>query len=286
MPSPDLHQCRVFGAPWPGVYGVQTDSARSFGRHTHGSFGIGWLQAGAQRSASGRGLVEAFAGDLLAHNPGEVHDGRPLGSASRRWSMLHLEPAVLAGMTEGQTQIELLRPVMRDARLQQSLARALHRLQRWQVPVGSDAAAALERLACEEALTQACGLLLARHATVAPARQDMGEMRRVRERLADDCLQVPTLDELASLAGLGSKYQLLRCFARVYGLPPHAWLLQQRAERARQLIGAGAVLVDAALAAGFADQSHMTRVLVRQFGYTPGAWRQAMGWGLVVRDRA
>ena len=270
MPAPDLHQCRVFGAPWPGVYGVQTDSARSFGRHTHGSFGIGWLEAGAQRSASGRGPVEAFAGDLLAHNPGEVHDGRPLGQVSRRWSMLHLEPAVLAGMAEGRTQVELLRPVMRDARLQQALVRALQRLQHWHAHDTS-------RLACEEALAQACGLLLARHATAAPARDGTGALQRVRERLADDCLQVPTLDELARLAGMGSKYQLLRGFARVHGLPPHAWLLQQRAERARQSIGAGAVLADAALAAGFADQSHMTRVFVRQFGYTPGAWRQAMG---------
>lgn len=268
MSAPDQHQCRVFGAPWPGVYGVQTDSARSFGRHMHGSFGIGWLEAGAQRSASGRGQVEAFAGDLLAHNPGEVHDGRPLGQVSRRWSMLHLEPAVLAGMADGQGQVELLRPVMRDARLQQALVRALQRLQHWQT---HDAG----RLACEEALAQVCGLLLARHATVAPARAEMGALQHVRERLADDQLQVPTLDALARLAGMGGRYQLLRCFARVHGLPPHAWLLQQRAERARQLIAAGAVLADAALAAGFADQSHMTRVFVRQFGYTPGAWRQA-----------
>lgn len=268
MSAPDQHQCRVFGAPWPGVYGVQTDSARSFGRHMHGSFGIGWLEAGAQRSASGRGQVEAFAGDLLAHNPGEVHDGRPLGQASRRWSMLHLEPAVLAGMADGQGQVELLRPVMRDARLQQALVRALRRLQHWQ-------AHDTGRLACEEALAQVCGLLLARHATAAPARAETGALQRVRERLADDQLQVPTLDALARLAGMGSRYQLLRGFARAHGLPPHAWLLQQRAERARQLIGQGAVLADAALAAGFADQSHMTRVFVRQFGYTPGAWRQA-----------
>lgn len=268
MSAPDQHQCRVFGAPWPGVYGVQTDSARSFGRHMHGSFGIGWLEAGAQRSASGRGQVEAFAGDLLAHNPGEVHDGRPLGQVSRRWSMLHLEPAVLTGMADGQGQVELLQPVMRDARLQQALVRALRRLQHWQA---HDAG----RLACEEALAQVCGLLLARHATAAPARAETGALQRVRERLADDQLQVPTLDALARLAGMGSRYQLLRGFARAHGLPPHAWLLQQRAERARQLIGQGAVLADAALAAGFADQSHMTRVFVRQFGYTPGAWRQA-----------
>ncbi|RYF38322.1 MAG: helix-turn-helix domain-containing protein, partial [Comamonadaceae bacterium] len=59
----------------------------------------------------------------------------------------------------------------------------------------------------------------------------------------------------------------------------HAWLLQLRAERARGLIGQGAPLVQAAAASGFADQSHMTRVFARQFGFTPGAWRRAVAAG-------
>lgn len=76
------------------------------------------------------------------------------------------------------------------------------------------------------------------------------------------------------MAGI-SKYQVLRRFQKAYGLPPHAWLLQQRAERARRLIRDGSGLALAATSAGFADQSHMTRVFVRQFGFTPGAWRRA-----------
>ncbi len=266
MPAP-AHQCLVLPSPWPGVHGVVTESARDFGRHTHGTFGIGWLQAGAQRSASACGQVEAFAGDVLSHNPGEVHDGHPLGAGSRRWSMLQLEPAVLAALADGRGDLAVVRPVIRDTPLQQALARALWHLPRWQA---HDAA----RLACEEALAHACGLLLAAYASVVPAVAPPGDLRRVRERLADDLLQVPTLDELATLAGLG-KYQLLRRFARVYGLPPHTWLLQQRTERARRLIRDGAALADAALAAGFADQSHMTRLFARQFGYSPGAWQAA-----------
>jgi len=31
-------------------------------------------------------------------------------------------------------------------------------------------------------------------------------------------------------------------------------------------------LVDAAIAGGFADQSHMTRLFVRSYGYTPGRY--------------
>jgi AraC-like DNA-binding protein len=76
------------------------------------------------------------------------------------------------------------------------------------------------------------------------------------------------------MAGL-SKYQLLRRFEKAYGVPPHAWLRQQRAERARGHIRDGYGLAQAAASCGFADQSHMTRIFVRQFGFTPGAWQRA-----------
>nr|WP_316638837.1 AraC family transcriptional regulator [uncultured Roseateles sp.] len=268
------HHCRVLGSPWPGVYGVQTDSARHFGRHWHGTFGIGLLERGAQRSASGRGAVEAFAGDLITSNPGEVHDGRPLGDAPRRWHMLHLDPDVIAAMAApgwSLLDVEWTRPVIQDARLRAALRRLMGQMELWSTGRASTDA---DRLACEESLVQTCGLLLDRHSTAAPVEDAGGDIARVRERLADEVPDAPTLTELAAMAGL-SKYQLLRRFTQAYGLPPHAWLQQQRVERARRLIRDGDDLATAALASGFADQSHMTRLFGRQFGFTPGAWQQA-----------
>ncbi|MCM5681815.1 AraC family transcriptional regulator [Schlegelella sp. S2-27] len=269
-----LHRSRVLASPWPGVYGTHIDSSRHFGRHSHATYGIGVLEDGAQRSASGQGIVEARAGDLIATNPGEVHDGRPLGGPSRRWRMVYLEPPVLAAMAGGGAAgqgLELTRPVIRDPRLTPALVRLLDRVAAWNGGSRSPA----DALACEEALVHACGLLLARHATAVLPDDAAADVSAVRDRLADELLDPPTLAELAAMAGL-SRYQLLRRFARVHGLTPYAWLLQQRAERARHLIGSGAPLVDAAAAAGFADQSHMTRVFTRQFGFTPGAWQRGV----------
>jgi AraC-like DNA-binding protein len=102
------------------------------------------------------------------------------------------------------------------------------------------------------------------------------ELGLVRERLVDDLQRTPSLAELATLAGV-SRFQLLRRFEEAHGAPPHAWLLSQRAERARAAIRAGTPLAQAAADCGFSDQSHMTRVFVRQYGVTPGAWRGAPG---------
>ncbi len=133
-------------------------------------------------------------------------------------------------------------------------------------------------LACEEALVHTCALLLCRHANAqrlhATGAGVSAEVRRVRDCLADTSQAPPTLTQLAALVGLG-KYQLLRQFTQAYGLPPHAWLLQQRAEHARHRVLRGASLAEAAADCGFADQSHMTRIFARQFGFTPGAWQKA-----------
>lgn len=276
MKAPPDHHCRVFGSPWEGVYCTHIESARHYGRHWHATYGLGLLEHGAQSSASGRGQVDAYAGDLITTNPGEVHDGRPLGGPSRRWRMVYLDPGVIASMKDhpgssAAPDVELTRPVIKDIRLSRALQRLIGRLEDWSAgrcPTSADV------LACEESLVQACALLLDRHATVSPVREVRGDARQVRDRLADDLLNPPTLTDMAIMAGL-SKYQLLRRFEETYGVPPHSWLLLQRAERARCLIQDGLSLAQAAASCGFADQSHMTRIFVRQFGFTPGAWRSA-----------
>ena len=54
------------------------------------------IRAGAQVSHSGRGRVEAGPGHVITVNPGEVHDGAPVGDGMRAWQMLYLDPGVIA----------------------------------------------------------------------------------------------------------------------------------------------------------------------------------------------
>ena len=267
-PAPD-HRCRVLLSPWPGVYAVETWSARHYGRHSHGTYGFGVLDAGAHRSSSDRRTFDAFAGDILATNPGEMHDGRPLGGPTRRWHTVYLDPEVLSAIGGLATvgDVRITRAAFADAALQRAVRDLLGKLEDWQQ--GSR-----DALACEEALVQACGLLLARH-TTAPVHHEADVcITQARQRLSDELAEPPSLAELAAQAGV-SRFQLLRRFARVHGCTPHAWLTQQRSERARSLIAGGTSLSETAAACGFADQAHMTRLFTRQFGFTPGAWQRA-----------
>jgi AraC-like DNA-binding protein len=273
MAAEPAHRCRVLASPWPGVYATDTDSARHYARHWHATYGFGFMEAGAHRSASGHGAVDAFAGDIVATNPGEVHDGRPLGGPSRRWCTVYLAPEVVASVAaEGGhgADVAFEQAAFADPGLRSALLALRAQLRAW-----ADGAAPAGALALEEALVHACGLMLRDHSTASLAPHDGAEaLPRVLERLAEPGGAAPSLAELAALAGLG-RFQLLRRFRRAYGITPHAWWLQQRAERARVLIARGMAIADAAAAAGFADQSHLHRVFTPRYGFTPGAWRQA-----------
>lgn len=265
-PSPP-HRCTVFASPWLGVYATVTDSARHFERHSHATYGFGVMERGAQHSASGRGAVIASAGDVMTTNPGEVHDGRPHAVASRCWRMIHVPVRFLADVTGAPQDVAITRPVMTDSGLARSTQRVVSLLERWAVGESS----ALE---CEEAMVAACSRLLERHGTCrVPPPVAAAELRSVRDHVLGDLSNEPTLAELATTAAI-SRFQLLRQFRRAYGLTPHGLLQQERAEHARELIGRGRSLADAAAASGFSDQSHMTRLFTRQFGFTPGAWQR------------
>ncbi len=288
------HRVQVLSSPWPGVYGTVIESGLSFGKHSHATHGLGLIEAGAQTSASGRGVVDACAGDLIATNPGEVHDGRPRGGRTRRWKMVYFEPAVLTSLaldSDTTRDIEITQPVIQDAVLARALKRLLAQLEMWasveQEHTSGGTPSKLRALASEEALVQTCVLLLNAHTAVPTIARALDSAQRgetskshamnlIRERLADDLLNPPTLNELAALAGL-SKFQVLRRFHQAHGLPPHAWLMWQRTEHARGLVRSGVTLADAAASSGFADQSHLHRCFVRHFGFTPGAWQRAFG---------
>lgn len=245
-----------------GVHAVLMHSARGFGRHWHGSYGFGVMDEGGHVSASGRGQVHAVAGDVITVNPGEVHDGFPLSSQPRRWRMIHVSHGAMAAMLDVDGH-EFTRPVLDDPRLRAAID---HVFRRWDDPSGP--------ALWEEALANACGLLVRQHGNRRLGDGPPTRLDRVRECLLDQMDAPPSLADLAGLAGL-SRFQLVRQFARGHGLPPFAWLRQHRLRRAQALIAQGMPLGEAAAACGFADQSHLHRLFSRCFGFTPGAWRDA-----------
>jgi AraC-like DNA-binding protein len=211
---------------------------------------------GAQRSWSGVGQVEASAGDAIFCNPGEMHDGIPLEGKVRGWRIIYFDPALINRELEGElgSGIEVVRPVARDPLLAQNFARLFVCL----------SSAHPDPLAREENLIRSLICILRRHGSRRPSYSSSRSPSVAKAvRRLDSVVDAPvSLAELAALTGV-SRFQLLRAFVREIGTTPHAYLIQRRVCVARQLLATGEIPAQAAIAAGFADQSHMTRAFVR-----------------------
>lgn len=100
---------------------------------------------------------------------------------------------------------------------------------------------------------------------------DRPALMRVRDVLTEQHDVNISLHALAQLAGL-SPYHLCRSFRAVFGLSPHAYHLQVRIDRAKQLLARGVPLGETAHRTGFADQSHFGRHFRRHVGTSPGRY--------------
>jgi AraC family transcriptional regulator len=101
------------------------------------------------------------------------------------------------------------------------------------------------------------------------------QQRRAKELMREHVSDGISLAEISDACGL-SPSAFVRAFKKSSGITPYQWLLSRRIERAVQLLEEdGLPLVEVAIAAGFADQSHFTRTFGRKMGVSPGAYRRS-----------
>jgi AraC-like DNA-binding protein len=265
---------RFHSSPLAGIDAMAAATTRTFPRHTHDQYGMGVIDSGGHASSSDRGQVVAAPGSLIFVNPGEVHDGRPIGRRARSWRMLYLDPTLLeelrADVLDGANpSFTFAAPVFVDEILRRLFDAAFaHAAAKDGFRDAMEWETALLRLAARVEVN-----------STARSRSSVGpapSIRRVRDRIDADPSARLTLARLAGEVGL-SRFQLLRGFARELGLTPHAYILQRRIALARRLIRAGRALAEAAVAAGFYDQSHLNRCFTRQFGVTPSRYASGDG---------
>jgi len=242
-------------------------SRKSYPRHWHDTYGIGLIDSGGQSWWSGRGQVRAGSGTVITQNPGEVHDGSPIGSKPRAWRMLYVDPArvraIVCDLLEGRdAEFEFASPALSNRRLATAFDRTFRLLK---TPCAV--------MQAETALTTLFSIALGHGSWRPPQRLGAPRIDRAREMIDARPAAHLSLSDLAQACSL-SRFQLIRGFARRFGLTPHAYIVQRRLELSRRLLREGRGLSETALSAGFYDQAHFTRYFTRQFGTSPGAYRQ------------
>ncbi|KZC23273.1 AraC family transcriptional regulator [Rhodanobacter thiooxydans] len=228
--------------------------------HEHDDPYLCLVAAGGYTQRAAGGDTECSSGLLLVHPQGHRHANRFASLGARCLSMfLSAELAADTGV----------RRLLGDHRLLQ-LPDAVHLRQRIEreLAAGDDAAALALHAAVLELVAHACRQ---GHAPNRP-----GWLPRVLERLHDDPLASPSLQELATLAGVHPAH-LARRFQQTQGVSVGEYQRGLRIAIARKALAEGSRPIAAVAAeAGFADQSHFARVFKRMTGQTPRDFRRGV----------
>lgn len=100
--------------------------------------------------------------------------------------------------------------------------------------------------------------------------------RKAKEMLSAHLDGSIEVSDLAAACKLSPSH-FARAFRQTIGMAPHQWLLQRRVDVAKSMMrSSDRSLSEVALACGFADQSHFTRVFSRLTGESSGTWRRTI----------
>jgi AraC-like DNA-binding protein len=118
-----------------------------------------------------------------------------------------------------------------------------------------------------------------RHPLAKSTRQRGGlaswQVRRVKAAM-DDIKTNFSLTELAAMVGISPAHFCI-AFRESTGLPPHRWQMQQRVDRAKELLSDPKLsLTEIATACGYASSSHFTNRFRQATGMTPSAYRRTL----------
>lgn len=232
--------------------------------HTHQDWTVLIIDDGAVRYDLDRREHGALSSMITLLPPQVAHDGRPARRTGFRKRVIYLDRTLIGENLIGASvdQPELIDPVLRRRvdQLHASLATPGEELQSQ-----SRLALITERLRAH---------LGDRSDRPALHRADRPVARRLRDLLDEHLVDGLDLDRAAHDLGVAPTY-LIRAFTAGYGLPPHRYLTGRRVEHARRLLLTGMPIAEAAVAAGFYDQAHLTRHLRRMINTTPARYQSS-----------
>ncbi|WP_084772902.1 AraC family transcriptional regulator [Nonomuraea candida] len=265
-PAPG-HRLR-FGARAEGIERLAASLVgAAFAPHRHDTYAIGVTLTGVQTFRYRGELRRCLPGEWHVLHPDEVHDGAAGTDAGFGYRIFYVDPYLVQEALGGRPLPFVADPVVRPDGMSPSLLRWLRRL--------DEPLEGLARL--EVALLVAAAL--ERHAG-RPARSRreplaVEELARVRELIAADPAVRHPVAVFERVSGL-DRWTIARQFRAAFGTSPTRFRTMRQLDLARRAMRDGLPLREAALRAGFADQSHLTRMFKRAYGLTPGAWTAAL----------
>jgi len=242
-------------------------TGHAYDPHRHDCYAIGYTLSGVQSFVYRGVRANSVRGNVIVIHPDEVHDGRAGAEPGFRYRMIYLQPALVRdALGDRARALPFVRNVLsRDQRLYEAL-----------LPAFSDMTRPLDELERDQVIAAISDALLEMDPSArvaAGSDRHYASVAIARDYLDAYFQQSVTSTQLERVTGL-DRYSMARAFRHHFGTSPYRYLTMRRLDQVRTTLRTSASLAEAALEAGFADQSHMNRHFKQAFGLSPGRWRQ------------
>lgn len=233
--------------------------------HRHDTYSIGRTLAGVQSFHYRGSLCHGLPGNTLVLHPDELHDGMAGTEAGFHYRMAYIDPALIQQVLGGEPLPYIAGGLSADPRLYRASDAFVQAMGH-----------SLDELEEQDALYDlATALRAVAGKPRGRKRLDYRAAERARAFILEHLQHAITLEMLEQASGR-ERWSLSRDFRVLYGTSPYRFATLRRLDLFRGMILDGFSLVDAALAAGFHDQSHMTRHFTRCFGVPPLRWLERL----------
>jgi AraC-like DNA-binding protein len=253
-----------------GSTGIERLEARfvgqAFSPHRHDTYAIGITLSGVQTFRYRGARRYCLPGQCHVLHPDEMHDGSAGTAKGFGYKIVYVDPSLVQQALGGKLLPFVSDPIVEKSVFQDALPPALWRLEE-----------PIDDIARIEIVTAVADLLDRASRTDIKKQSSLrlASLLRVRDLIVADPTSRHSIETLEGVSGL-DRWALARQFRAAFGTCPSSFRTMRQLDQARRMIRGGLPLAEAALEAGFADQSHMSRMFKRAYGLTPAKWAAAL----------
>lgn len=239
-------------------------SGHAYDSHRHDTFAVGLTLSGIQSFHYGGCVQHNIPGSTMVLYPDEKHDGMAGTHAGFHYKMVYIKPELIQQILRGSSLHFIKNGISQHPILFQKVKNLLSCL-------SPNYRNELEE---EDAFYEFVMVLRDISGGLQKGKQPLDYSMAERAREYIHC----SLQETISLADIEQnigcdRWSISRHFRGIFGTSPHRYIIMRRLDQVKLFLLLKKPLAEAAIMAGFFDQSHMTKHFKKTFGITPLHWQ-------------